>query len=1055
MTASEMQAAACPAPHLQGRGCRFTVVPTAGTPRPGGGAPYTGKNPQGKGWAEEGGSNYGEDDPKLQKAISRGWNHGLVCGTGGVIVFDGDDAERLQELGVIQKLPPTVQVESRPGHRHHHLLCPSLQKKFVFYDPILTEEKVDEKTGKVTVQRVHLGEVLGPGGHAVLAGSIHPSGTVYHLVEDGPQEMAEISLDQLKEILRGLEFASDPEKRISFEEAAGIEAKSTREMLEEGVRQAKRARKGDGLSPLSDQLDVQRVLDAYSWTPKRTDGDEAKGEPPGHSSESGDCFQINLKTGQWHCKRCEAGGDLASLVGVMAGIISCTGHDELRGPKFAEVLEECEKRGFVKGRKTDEEEDGDGEGAPEEGEKKEEKKKKRGPSIATQLVRLAIKNGAEFWKTPEDEPFCTVPNGGGHLENHPLRSKRIRQWLSELLFNATGKVAKGSATLDAITVLEGKAVFGQTVHPVFTRLAEHNGKIYLDLGDDTWRAAEIDSRGWRVISSDMVPVKFRRAKGILPLPSPRRGGSLEVLRRVLNVPRGAPWILTQAWMVQAMRPTGPYPPLIVDGEQGSGKSWLGRILRYIIDPNKTPLRRPPRNEHELLISATNSWMVVYDNLSGLPKWLGDALCVVATGGGGSVRELYSDMDETLFDVQRPMILNGIDELTTRDDLLGRAILLHLPRIKENDRRTEKEIKAELDKIRPQVLGAILDVISHGLRELPNVKLESKPRMADFAEWITACEGALGWKPGEFLDTFNENQNEAKVALVENDMFSTALVAMVKAAPEGVLEITSSLLLTEMERRSGIKYPSDRPAGWPKSAKGTRGNVRRIAPALRVIEIEVSERRGNDGSKLICFKKLSVRSDGSKSDPSGQIKISEDGSDGSDGQKQYSDPRGGRGEGEKIERGGMDGSGSENGKKPSEPSEPSDEAGGYRKKSDGLKSDPSESDGYPSDGGGFKALLKREKEMDAESAERKKTPEPKTRDPTPEEAEVLQKMATGLMKNWPEISAPQLSRAVFDREKTVIPIKTVERWMEANGWKKTGARVNGGEGWTAPAQEARG
>jgi len=1032
-----------PVPHLLGRGCRFTIVPPAGhkyTLQDGTEKTYTGKNPQGKRWAKEGGSNCGETDPRLQEAISRGWGHGLVCGTGGVVVFDGDDAERLLELGVLQKIPPTVQVESRPGHRHHHLLIPGLQKKFVFYDPILTEEKIDEKTGKVTVQRLHLGEVLGPGGHAVLPGSTHPSGSVYHLVEGCPQEMAEISLDQLKEILRGLEFSPDPDKHVSFEEAAGI--KTSRERLEEIEAEARRAKaKKTALPSLSDQLDVKRVLDAYSWTPKRTEGDEAKGPAPGHRSESGDCFQINLGTGRWHCKQCEAGGDLASLVGVMAGIIPCTGHDDLRDREiFSKVLEECQRKGLAEEREAEEEEE-----APDKG-----KKKKRGPSVATQLVRLAIESGAEFWKTPEEEPFSTIPNGGGHLENHPLRSKRMRQWLSELLFAKNGKVAKGSAALDAITVLEGKAVFGQTVCPVFTRLAEHDGKIYLDLGDDKWRAVEIGADGWRVISSNAIPVKFRRAKGILPLPSPARGGSLEDLRRVLNVPEGAPWMLTQAWMVQAMRPTGPYPPLIVDGEQGSGKSWLGRILRYIIDPNKTPLRRPPRNEHELLISATNSWMVVYDNLSGLPKWLGDALCVVATGGGGSVRELYSDMDETLFDVQRPMILNGIDELTTRDDLLGRAILLHLPRIKESDRRTEKEIKAELDKIRPQVLGAILDVISSGLRELPNVHLESKPRMADFAEWITACEKALGWKSGEFLAAFNENQNEAKATLIENDMFSTALVAMVKAAPENALEITSSLLLSEMERRCGIKYPSDRPDGWPRSAKGTRGKVRRIAPALRVMEIEVSERRGNDGSKLICFKKLSVRSDGLKSYPSGQIKIAEDGSDGSDGQKQYSDPWGGREEEEKIERREGNGSGGKNRKNPSDPSDPSDGTGGYRKKSDGLKSEPSESDGYPSDDEGLTDLLARQKERELGDAERKKTPEPDDRDPTPKEVELLEKVAERLIKNWPEVSSVQLSKAVHDQENIFISSRMAEKWLAISGWQKTGARINGGEGWRPAA-----
>ena len=98
---------------LKGRGCRFTIIPPAGykyTRKDGSVKTYTGKDPQGAGWADEGGSNYAEDDPKLQRAISRRWNYGLVCGTGGVVVFDGDEATRLQELGVLQKIPP-----HRPG----------------------------------------------------------------------------------------------------------------------------------------------------------------------------------------------------------------------------------------------------------------------------------------------------------------------------------------------------------------------------------------------------------------------------------------------------------------------------------------------------------------------------------------------------------------------------------------------------------------------------------------------------------------------------------------------------------------------------------------------------------------------------------------------------------------------------------------------------------------------------------------------------------------------------------------------------------------------------
>jgi hypothetical protein len=216
----------------------------------------------------------------------------------------------------------------------------------------------------------------------------------------------------------------------------------------------------------------------------------------------------------------------------------------------------------------------------------------------------------------------------------------------------------------------------------------------------------------------------------------------------------------------------------------------------------------------------------------------------------SVRRLYTDDEEEIFNVQRPIILNSIAELTTRGDLLDRAITLHLPRITDEKRKSEEEIFAELDRIGPGVLGAICDTLSGGLRAFPHVKLASLPRMADFAKWATACEIAIGRSQGEFIDAFNENQDKAKAELIENDTFSAALVALVNAAPAGELEITSTLLLTTLESRCNVMSNRDRPDGWPRSGKGVRGKIRRIAPGLRAVGIDVSEGRTKRERSLI-------------------------------------------------------------------------------------------------------------------------------------------------------------------------------------------------------------
>jgi len=685
----------------------------------------------------------------------------------------------------------------------------------------------------------------------------------------------------------------------------------------------------------------------------------------------------------------------------------------------------------------------------------------RGPSMATRIVDLALASGALFWKSPEGEPFATIPNGGDHTENHPLRSKAAKTWLSGLLYEAEGRAPKGSAVMDALAVLEGRAIFEGETFPVFVRLAESGGKFYLDLGGDDWRAVEIDSGGWRVIPSEAVPVKFRRPKGFMELPEPKRGGDLEDLRRVLNVPGGAPWVLVRAWLVQAFNPSGPYPVLIVDGEQGSGKSWLGRILRAAVDPNKSPLRRPPRNEHEMMISGSNSWLQTYDNLSGLPPWLGDAICVMSTGGGMSTRELYTDSEEALFDIQRPVVLNGIDALTTRGDLLDRAILLHLPRIEDKDRMTEKEILAEVERIRPGVLGAILDVISSGLRELPNVRLESKPRMADFAEWVVACEGALGWEKGEFLEAFEENQNESKVALIENDMFAVSLMEFVDGLPDPEKGVTDTAggLLSILEARSNIAA-GHMPAGWPKSAKAAGNKIRRIIPALRAVGIEVAFKTGHRKVRLIEIKrhtaseKDSTASGGRVPPPPGSLAGDGNGVRGVHG--------GGRPltltldekkrEGERKER--EEGEGKDRKSPPPSPPQPQDS--GFVEYVEYMGGDteavageiPEPSDDYQS----IAANLAEDRRRQAEEDERTATPPPKCdegRAPTSEESEVLADVARRILQNWPGIAEARLWELAREKLGSPLPLAVVKAWLKESGYTEAG-RLNGSPLWNPPA-----
>ena len=202
---------------------------------------------------------------------------------------------------------------------------------------------------------------------------------------------------------------------------------------------------------------------------------------------------------------------------------------------------------------------------------------------------------------------------------------------------------------------------------------------------------------------------------MLPLPTPERGGTLASLRPFLNTKDGRNWMLCVGWLLQALRPTGPYPVLALSGVQGSAKSMTARFLRSIIDPHETLLRRPPREDRELAIAAGNSWVLAYDNVSRLPEWFSDALCCLSTGGGFAARQLFTDCDEHIISYERPVQLTSIEDVVERSNLLDRTLLAEMTAIAAKDRRTEKALWRAFHRAQPLILAGLLDVVVGALR----------------------------------------------------------------------------------------------------------------------------------------------------------------------------------------------------------------------------------------------------------------------------------------------------------------------------------------------------
>jgi len=472
-------------------------------------------------------------------------------------------------------------------------------------------------------------------------------------------------------------------------------------------------------------------------------------------------------------------------------------------------------------------------------------------SQSSRLVELCA--DVELFHARDGEAYGTVAVNGHH-ETWPVRSSVFRDVLRRRYFDAHHAVPGAQPLGEAVDLIAARARFNGETRVVDLRLAGHKGRIYLDLCNDDWQVVEIDPDNWRVVTD--APVRFRRARGMLPLPTPTPGGSLDLLRPFLNVGDDQRrWKLIVGWLVGLFRPAGPYALLAVSGEQGSAKTTQGRILRALHDPNESPDRTTPRSELDLAIAARNARIIVLDNLSGLKPWLSDGLARLATGSGRTTRRLFTDDEESIFHACRPILLNGIAEVPTRSDLLDRSLVVDLPRIPDERRQLESELWPAFELARPAILGALLTAASCALCRERTVTLPGWPRMADFARWVTAAEPALGWQPGSFMEAYTTNRTASHELALD---FAAIYAPLQVLIDTGAWQGTASQLLAVLAAK--VDEAVIRQEGWPKSPRALSALLRDLTPNLRAvgIGIEFSRQSGGGRRRLITVTKTTDR-----------------------------------------------------------------------------------------------------------------------------------------------------------------------------------------------------
>ncbi|MED0665931.1 hypothetical protein P4T04_06320 [Bacillus badius] len=392
------------------------------------------------------------------------------------------------------------------------------------------------------------------------------------------------------------------------------------------------------------------------------------------------------------------------------------------------------------------------------------------------LIDLVYASAEEFFKT--DLGIVATITINGIQRNVLLEEPLFKQWMINEYYQHFHDSPRSSAVKEAHATLQSIEEINNVIwKEIFIRVAhDDEGKVYVDSGNEAFDVIEVSKTGWQIVKG--APVKFIRSKTMRSLPSPQPRGELDELKQIFQFKEDQ-FILWLAFVIGCFNPRGPYPLLVLNGAQGAGKTIVSEITKSVIDPGYATLRTLPESEEDLLVMAQKNWLLAFDNISKISEHMSDALCKLSTGGGLSRRQLYTNDEESVLKAMKPVILNGIENITKRYDLADRSIVLTLPMIMSENRRTKEEIWRDFEKIKGPIMGLIYDAVSMALKNYNMIHLPQKPRMADFAKWITAAEPALGFDHGTFLTAFNNNRRLVAEEASEYDWLLSAVIEMMK------------------------------------------------------------------------------------------------------------------------------------------------------------------------------------------------------------------------------------------------------------------------------------
>lgn len=404
-----------------------------------------------------------------------------------------------------------------------------------------------------------------------------------------------------------------------------------------------------------------------------------------------------------------------------------------------------------------------------------------------------------------------------------------------------GRLPAPARVKEAVQIIEMTAEYDSDQITLHNRVAKRDGAFYYDMGDS--RSIRTTKDGWEIIPS---PILFRRHSHQIVQVDPTPEGDARKIFDFLNV-KLEDHLLLLVYIISLLIPGIPHPVFHPWGDFGSAKSFLCTVINLFCDPTSVTKMILNKKESDAIQIFFKHYVSVLDNLSEIPEWLSDLICQACTGSSFNKRKLYTDSDDVIFTIKHCIILNSLEMLIVKPDLMQRTITMHIE--KPAIVREEEEVWRAFQESRGKILGGMFGVLVKAMGIYPTVALSNLPRMADFYRWGYAIAQALGNHGEQFIKDYQANIMRQHEGVMHHNALCQAVVELMEKRSEYKSTVGQTL-----KKLKDIASPSRTDQSFPTDAKNLGRSLGLISQTLAGFGITfIIEKRQGKGTPIKILK----------------------------------------------------------------------------------------------------------------------------------------------------------------------------------------------------------